>query len=123
MNFPCNNHKISDNYTINLINYLTHGWINFKEHRFLGFIETHENAVTSLTIENKNYIATHIFFCDKDYLCNDKNFEEKPYILMFKGNDDLSYAKRFKSLHDALEFFEKTDIFSKHIEDQCFMYN
>ena len=55
--FPCLSHRISDNKTINLINYLTHGWHQFKEHRFLGFIVTYEDAVESLIIDGKNYIA------------------------------------------------------------------
>jgi len=115
--------KHSENNLISMINYLTFGWHQFKDHRFLGFIETHDDAVQSLVIDGKNYIACHVFFCDADYLCSDQNFKEKPYILMFQGNDDLSYAKRFSKLVDALEFFDKMDLFTRHIEDQCFMYN
>jgi len=116
-------HKGSENRMINTINYLTCGFRSFKDHFFLGFVKTHEDAVESLVIDGVNYIACHVFFCDSDYLCNDQNFKEKPYILMFKGNDDLSYAKRFKELKGAIEFFNKMDLFTRDIESQCFMYN
>ena len=122
--FPCWAHKIVEgNETITLINYLTYGWCRFKEHRFMGFIPTHEDCVASLKLDGKNYIACHVFFCDGDYFLGDEFFKEKPYILMFMGNDDLSYAKRFKSFEDALKFFDKTDVFTKDVQRQCKIYN
>lgn len=120
-------HKLLLDYPIiNTINYLTSGWETFKDHRFLGFIPTYpveEGCLESLIFNNINYIACHVFFCDVNYLVEDKNFKNKPYILMFKGDDDFSYAKRFTTLKEAIDFFNKTDFFSKHIKEQCFWYN
>jgi hypothetical protein len=121
--FPCVYHKPSEHPTINLVNFLTNKWSSFKDHRFLGFIPTHKDCVNSLVLDGVNYIACHVFFRDEEYLDDDKDFKEKPYILMFAGNDDLSYGKRFKTLLEALTFFEETDVFTKHINDMCSGYN
>lgn len=108
---------------VNMINYLTYHWVNFQEHRFLGFIPTYEGCFTSLVIDNKNFMACHVFFCDQFYLCKDTDFKNKPYILMFLGDDDQSRGKRFASLQAAIDFFNKTDFFTKEIEEQCLWYN
>ena len=122
---PCLNHKGSENRHINTINYLVDGWHTFKEHRFLGFIPTHDTCITSLLHEGKNYIATHVFFCDVDYLSDDDVtiIKEKPYILMFMGNDDISYAMRFKTMRDALFFFDDLEEFTLDIQKKCQGYN
>ena len=121
--YPCVSHKRSENEIVNSINYLTHGFYSWPEHRFLGFIPTYEGCVASLSVDGVNYIASHVFFNDCYYLCNDKLFKQRPYVLMFQGNDDLSYAKRFESLIDALVFFDDIKIFGKNIQDQCLIYN
>lgn len=124
---PCHNHKISDNYVINLINYCTHGWHSFREHRFLGFIPTHPDVVKCLEIEGTNYIACHVFHLDKIYAYgkkdDGKSCVKKPYILMFMGNDDLSYFLRFETRNKALEFFEKLDLLTLDIIKNCYMFN
>jgi hypothetical protein len=126
MSYPCDTHKLVDHKIIRSINYLTYGWEDRKDHRFLGFIPTYkieDGCVKSLVIGGNNFIACHVFFCDTSYLCGDVSWTEKPYILMFKGCDDLSYALRFGSLYEALMYFEKLDIFSRDLHKECLMYN
>lgn len=128
--YPCQYHKVSENRTINTINYLVNGWRTFRGHRFLGFIQTFEDAITSLKIDDVNYIACHLFFFDKPYLIAPEGQEDtaeiakkKPWILMFMGNDDSSYAKRFGTRMQALTAFEEMEIFSEFFAHQCWMYN
>lgn len=122
---PCLYHKIVECDHINTINYLVDGWRTFKEHRFLGFIPTHDDCVPSLRYEGKNYMACHVFFHDQDYLFKDDAtlVIEKPYIIMFMGNDDTSYAMRFKTLRDALFFFDDLKEFSLEVQKKCQGYN
>jgi hypothetical protein len=119
----CSYHKVSDNRIINTINYFVNTRYQFLEVRFLGFIKTDSDCVTSLKIDGDSYIACQVFFCDYDYLIDDKNYKENPFVLMFVGVDDFSYAKRFKTKIEALEYFEQLNYFTYDIQTQCFGYN
>jgi hypothetical protein len=120
-------HKILNNETANLINYVSYAWTDYKEHVFLGFIENISDYVIGVSIEGGNYIPVHCWYQDTPRADGDLSDKEscikKPYILMFMGDDDCSYFKRFETKDEALAWYFDTENITNDTISQCYFYN
>ena len=117
-------HKKSDNDIVNLINYMSHGFIDFKDHSFLGFIPIDYDGVNiGVKINNKKYTACHVFYTTVSYGYDDEGIKDKPYILMFYGVDDTSYYLRFNLKQEAIDYFNNIKTFDYDTFHNCYLYN
>ena len=111
---------------VNIINYMAHGFLGFREHDFLGFLPiTHENyQFFGANINGKSYTACHVFYSTLVYDDpKDIDGSKNPYILMFYGSDNSSYYTRFATKQEAIDFFNKIDSFDEKVYQNCYFYN
>lgn len=121
-------HKRSDEDLVNSINYMSHGYMGFDDHDFLGFISiVLNNYQFGVNILGKNYAACHVFLAPEwwgDSMPEDSPLRKKsPWVLMFMGIDDASYYARFRTKQDAIDYFNKIAVYNQQVHNRCYFQN
>jgi hypothetical protein len=119
-------HRKSENILVDTINRMSDTYKGFDHHAFLGFIPVSFMGVGyGLDIDDESYVGCHIFCPPNDWGEKEPKIPDvrkiKPWVLMFMGVCGMSYYARFRTEQDAIDYFNKIEVYNKQVENRCFL--